>query len=215
VEGGTKNVKEKTYTTFQTAEICGVQPSSIIQWVKQKKMKAFVTPGGHRRIKQSDLLEFLKQYNFPIPEELKKSQKRLLIVEDDTAIGQLLKKVFENTMSEVTVEWTTDGIGALLALGNNPPDLIILDVVMPMVDGAQVLSTLRLDPITRNIKVIAVTGKRLAPEKMKFVQSYSDAFYLKPFDLNVVVKKAMSLLGVLNQHPNFEKELETQNVPTL
>lgn len=209
-------MKEKMYTTFQVAEFCGVRPSSIIQWIKQKKMKAFVTPGGHRRIRESDLQEFLKQYNFPIPDELKKEgRKRLLIVEDDVAIGQLLKKVFENSMSEVTTEWTTDGIGALLALGNNPPDLMILDVVMPVIDGAQVLATLRSDPRTSKIKVIAITGKRLVPEKMKFMQAHSDALYLKPFDLNTLVRQAMNLLNVLNQHPDFQKEAAPQNVPTL
>ena len=63
-------MQEKTYTTFQIADFCGVRPTTIIKWVKQKKIRAYVTPGGHRRIRHSDLLSFLKEYNLPIPDEL-------------------------------------------------------------------------------------------------------------------------------------------------
>ena len=56
---------EKTYTTFQIADICNVRPTTIIKWANQQRIKAYTTPGGHRRIRESDLLDFLKKYNFP------------------------------------------------------------------------------------------------------------------------------------------------------
>ena len=188
---------EKVYTTFQIAELCGVQPTTIIQWVKQKRMKAYVTPGGHRRVRESDLLKFLKQYEFPIPEELMgRKGRRILVVEDDPSVGRLLEKALGEAMGgDAEVEWIQDGIEALLVLGKKPADLVILDVVMPVVDGARVLATLRSDPRTAKTKVIGITGKRLGPEKLKFMQNHTDAFYYKPFDLHEIVQESKRLLG--------------------
>ena len=61
---------EKAYTTFQIAKICGVKSTTIISWIKKRKMEAYVTPGGHMRVKESDLIAFLKKYGLPIPEPL-------------------------------------------------------------------------------------------------------------------------------------------------
>ena len=188
--------REKTYTTFQIADICGVRPTTIIKWTKQKKLKAYTTVGGHRRILHKDLMGFLKQYGFPIPQGLNLRGKRILIAEDDASVGRLLQRALQKAGSEVDVDWTQDGIEALLALGKNPPDLMILDVVMPVVDGARVLATLHSDSRTQNVKVIGITGKRLPAEKLKFMQRHTDAFYLKPFDLNEFVRKCYSLLGI-------------------
>ena len=187
-------MQEKTYTTFQIAAFCGVRPTTIIKWVNENKIKAYTTVGGHRRILQSDLLHFLTQYKLPIPEELSKATKHVLIVEDDPAVGQLLRKALQKALNHVEIEWIKNGIEALLILGKSPPDLIILDVLIPVVDGARILATLRSDIQTRKIKVIGITGERLPPEKLKFMQSYTDAFYFKPFDVNELVNKTMVLL---------------------
>ena len=188
-------MREKTYTTFQIADICGVRPTTIIKWVKQKKIKAYVTLGGHRRVQESDLLEFLKRNNFPIPREMEHPQKRVLIVEDDDAVGNLLQKAFKKSAPDADVRWTKDGIGALLALGDTPPDLMVLDVVMPVVDGASVLATLRSDSRTRRIKVVGITGKHLSVEKVKHMQRHSDLFFLKPFDVGQMVQKSLALIA--------------------
>lgn len=189
-------MKEQTYTTFQVADICNVQPSSVIKWAKQNKIRAFTTPGGHRRIRYSDLLDFMNQYGFPIPDELGGERKKILIIEDDSSIAKMLQKTLQNTSSEFDIEIKEDGLEALLCLGSQKPHLIVLDVVMPLIDGARVLSTLKADPSTKNIPVIAITGKRLPPEKLKFMQLNTNAFYLKPFDVEEVAKKIATLLHI-------------------
>ena len=188
---------EKTYTTFQIAEMCGVRPTTIISWVKQKRIAAFVTPGGHRRVRETDLLAFLRQYQFPIPEGLgSASRRRILVVEDEASVGRLLKRALEEAFGdEVEVDWIDDGIQALLELGKKPVDLMISDVVMPVVDGAKVLATLKADPKTAKIKVIGMTGTKLAGEKLKFMEDHTDAFYYKPFNLNQIVEKSRELLA--------------------
>ena len=187
---------EKTYTTFQIAAMCGVRPTTIIKWIQQKRMPAFVTPGGHRRVGESDLLRFLKHYKLPIPEGMGGERgQRILVVEDEAAVGRLLKRGLEEVFEgKVEVEWIEDGIQALIELGKKPADLVILDVVMPVVDGARVLATLKADPVTAKVKVIGMTGKKLMGEKLKFMQEHTDAFFHKPFDLREIVQKSGELL---------------------
>ena len=187
---------EKVYTTFQIAKICNVRPTTIIKWIKEKRMSAYVTPGGHRRVGESHLLGFLKKYGFPIPENLG-SRKKVLIVEDDSAVGQLLQRVLKSALGNLCqVQWVKDGVGALLLLGDHPVDLVFLDVVMPGMDGVRVLSALKAGEKTKNIKVIGMTGQRLPDSKLKFMRAHTDAFFLKPFDVKKASEKAMQLLDL-------------------
>lgn len=187
---------EQTYTTFQIARICGVRPTTIIKWVNRKEIKAYVTLGGHRRVLRSDLIKFLKENNFPIPEELMTIQKKILVVEDDEAVGKLIQTSLQKISDGIEVKWTQDGIEALLTVSDYLPDLIILDVVMPVVDGSRVLSTLRSDAKTRNIKVIGITGEHLPSEKIDFIKSHTEGFFFKPFDMNEFVQKVVAVLNV-------------------
>ena len=186
--------RERTFTTSEVARICGVYPTTVIGWIKQGRIKAFATPGGHRRVLQGELRGFLERFGMPVPEQLRGGRRRVLIVEDEKDVGEMLRKALTARIPDAEIEWTQDGIGALLALGQRPPDLLVLDVVLPVVDGARVLASLRADPRTREIKVIGVTGKRLDPEKLKFMKRHTHAFFLKPFDVAAFADKALALL---------------------
>lgn len=187
---------EKTYTTFQAAAFFGVKPTTVIKWAQQNKIKAYATLGGHRRFQESDLLEFMKKYQMPIPEELGGRSKTVIIVEDDPPVGRLLQRFFERADKQLKVLWFDNGTEALISIGKNLPDLVVLDVVMPGIDGQGVLTLLRANVQSKQIKVIGITGKKLPPEKLKFMRQYTDAFYFKPFDVTVVIEKAKSLLGI-------------------
>ena len=195
-ERGNFNMREKSYTTFQVARLCDVYPSTVISWVNQDKLRAHTTPGGHRRIIKSDLVAFMKKYKLPMSAELLRERSRVLIVEDDPVVGRLLWKALRNASPSFDVEWLRDGVGALMALNKNPPDILVIDVVLPVVDGASVLASLRGDPQLRSIKVIGITGKTLPPEKLRFMRRHTEAFFLKPFDLEKFTAKVLDLLNV-------------------
>jgi len=77
----------KTYTTFYISKICDVYPTTVANWIDEGKLKAFTTPGGHRRVSADDLKEFLKKYNMPVPEKLfSNGKKKVLAVDDDKAV---------------------------------------------------------------------------------------------------------------------------------
>jgi excisionase family DNA binding protein len=174
-----------------------VRPTTVIKWANQSRIKAYTTPGGHRRVRESDLMAFLKKYGIPIPSELAGGgRKKILIVEDEQDIGQLLVRTFQKASNTEDIQWVKDGVEGLLAVGQSTPDLVILDVEMPLVDGARVLATLRSDAKTKEIKIIGITGKKLDDEKLRYMREHTDAFYFKPFKVSDLVEKALGLLNI-------------------
>lgn len=194
-------MRERTYTTFQIAEVCGVYPSTVINWVKNGDLKAFKTPGGHRRVLESELREFLVKFNFPMPAWLAVGKRRVLIVEDDPAVGKLLVRALKGASEELDVTWLKDGAEALLAMGREAPDLVLLDVFMPFLDGGVVLKTIRGSGTMAKTRVIGITGKRLEGQQKEDFESLTDAFFLKPFDIKVLVEKAINLLRTAPSAP--------------
>ena len=73
---------KKALSTNQAAQLCGVHRTTIINWVKEGKIRAYVTAGGHRSILPEDMVRFVESYRIPIPEG-KLAEKKLLIVDDD------------------------------------------------------------------------------------------------------------------------------------
>ena len=188
---------EKAFTTFQVAKICGVFPTTVINWVNRGKLPAYKTPGRHRRIVVSDLLSFLRKYKMPVPEWLVQEgaeRKRVLIVDDEPQVTRMLGKAFSKR-SGLEVRTVNDGIEALVLVGKWVPDLVVLDVVMPVVDGLRVCASLKSDPQTKNIRIIAISGKRLSDSSRQFLQRHADAYFTKPFDVMEMVDTALRLLG--------------------
>lgn len=185
---------KKVYTTFEVGEICGVYPTTVINWVNQRKLPAFVTPGGHRRVRREDLVDFLRKYKFPTPTELLGSRRRVLIVDDDAPFAKMLGRAFERHKEQFDVEVLNNGIEALVSIGRRPPDVAVVDVVMPMVDGQAVCSTLRACHDTRNVRIVAITGKKLPDHVAKFIRSKSDGLYRKPFEPYSLVRRVADIL---------------------
>ena len=193
-ERGNFNMREKSYTTFQVARLCDVYPSTVISWVNQDKLRAHTTPGGHRRIIKSDLVAFMKKYKLPMSAELLRERSRVLIVEDDPVVGRLLWKALRNASPSFDVEWLRDGVGALMALNKNPPDILVLDVVLPVVDGASVSP---LCAATRSCAQLKLSDheKAAAGEAALYAAPHGSLF-LKPFDLEKFTAKVLDLLNV-------------------
>lgn len=188
---------EKAFTTFEAAKICGVYHTSVINWANKGKLKVYLTPGGHRRIKLSDLLDFMRKFDFQIPEGLEKRSKSVLIVEDDSASRRLIQRTLEG-LSGVDVSTCADGLEALVAIGKDQPDLVILDIRIPQVNGIEVCKVLKSGEQTRPIRIAAVSGEALAGEEKAAIKEYADCFLQKPFTpaaLKAQVRKLLDLEG--------------------
>ena len=188
---------EKTFTTYQIAKFCDVYPSSVINWINDGKLKAFVTPGGHHRVLREDLVRFLNGCGIPLPTGLAgDARRKVLIVDDDEELARLLAKAFGRHPEAFRTEVLHSGVDALIRIGREVPDLVVLDIVLPKMDGCQVCRILKSRPETHAIKIIGISGKKYLLAEKKLAEYQVDAFYRKPLDLAVLVAKAAELLRV-------------------
>lgn len=185
----------KTYTTTEVSEICDVYPASVVNWVDSGKLKAYVTPGGHRRVVRADLIEFLKHFKIPIPPELLNDKKTVVVLDDEAEVARLVERAFAKYKDSFEVTTSTSAIETLLEIGQNPPDLLIIDMVMPEMDGLEVCAKLNAIENMKSMKIIAISGKRLPTEDLYETHGIS-AVFKKPLVLADVVQSAAKLLGV-------------------
>ncbi len=177
-------------TSYQVGALLQVNPSSINKWVKDGRIPAFRTPGGHRRIRAADLVAVLVHHNMPIPRTLAgASKRRLLIVDDDPRQLEALGRLFKPNADRVEVSLASNGVDALVQIGSLHPHVAVIDVVMPNVDGIEVCRRLKANPETAGIRIVLTTGQ-LTPDILDRAKAAgADAVTPKPLDVDVVLRE--------------------------
>jgi excisionase family DNA binding protein len=180
---------EHLLTSHEVGALLQVNPSSVKKWVNEGRIAAFRTPGGHRRIRVADLVDFLHRHAMPIPGKLAGASKRkLLIVDDDLMHLRALERRLKPYRSRVQMELVQNGIDALVMVGSFKPDLIVLDVYMPELDGIEVCRRLKLNADTRHIGVIVNTAHLTRPVEENAVAAGALTCVSKPMDLKVLIE---------------------------
>ena len=191
----TKNeaVAKTIYTTHEVSRLLHVNPRSVINWIEQSLLHSYRTPGGHRRIRRDDLLSFLHKHQIPTPESLVEGNFSVLIVDDEQEIVDIIKAFFKK-QGGYEVSSASDGITALIEVGRIKPDLLILDIMIPGVDGVEVCRRIKADSNNRTA-IVAVSG--IGDNEKKVLQAGADAFMAKPIDLDKLHTEAKRLLRIL------------------
>src|SRR5499427_5764191 len=189
----TKNATKTIYTTHEVSRLLHVNPRSVINWIEQSLLQSYRTPGGHRRIRHDDLLAFLRKHQIPTPASLIEGKFNVLIVDDDPGILDLIR-AFLQRQGGYQISTASDGITALIEVGRVKPDLMILDIMIPGVDGIEVCRRIKADSNNRTV-IIAVSGN--SEHETRILQSGADAFMSKPIDLEKLHTEAKRLLRVL------------------
>ena len=188
--------KRSFFTTFEISEICEVNPTTVQNWVKEKKLKAYVTPGGHRRIRKEDLRAFMGEFGLPIPPQVADTRPFVMIVDDEPSVLDMLKMLMESSGDETEVATAQDGVEALLMIGERKPDLLILDIMLPGMNGIEVCRKLKSSPGTRKIKIVAITGVRDPTLRPRILKAGADLFFEKPLDVTEFRESALKLVRV-------------------
>jgi excisionase family DNA binding protein len=187
---------ERLLTSHEVGDLLQVNPSSVKKWVNEGRIAAFRTPGGHRRIRVADLVDFLNRHSMPIPRPLAgASKQRLLVVDDDLMHLRALERRLRPYRSRVDIQLTQNGIDALVMVGSFKPDLIVLDVFMPELDGIEVCRRLKMKPETRRIGVIVNTAHLTKSVEENALAAGALTCVSKPMDLKVL----LGHLGLLQQ----------------
>lgn len=184
------------FSTFEAGRVCGVVHTTVINWVNKGLLKAHTTPGGHRRIALQDLVEFMQRFEMPIPPDLAGRRRRILIVEDDAMVQRMLRRALAALEDDVEVDACAGGLEALMKIGKEAPDLLVLDIRIPQVNGFEVLKLLRGSEQTKPIRIIVVTGEALSRENEAGVREQADELLRKPIDVPEFRRRAAELLGL-------------------
>ena len=181
------------YTTHEVSRLLHVNPRSVINWIEQSLLSSYRTPGGHRRIRRDDLLAFLRKHQIPTPESLVEEKFSVLIVDDEQEIVEILQ-TFLQRQGGYEISSASDGITALIDVGRVKPDLLILDIMIPGVDGIEVCRRIKAN--TKNkTAIIAVSGNN--ENEKKILQAGADAFLAKPINLDQLYSETKRLLRIL------------------
>ena len=118
---------------------------------------------------------------------------KIMIVDDNVDTVELLTKRFRARGYDIVTAY--DGEEALLKVGDSRPDLIVLDIMMPKVDGYEVCRRLKGNESTRHIPILMLTAKSEVPEKVRGLDTGADGYLTKPFDYNELAARVRSLLA--------------------
>lgn len=184
--------EEKAYTTFEAAKICHVTHHSIKNWIKQNLIKASRTPGGHYRILESDLDKFREEYDM-FPREKADEKKRVMVVDDDPDALALMEKILTDEGVELIKVSNATEVG--LKAAQLAPDLILLDFLMPEVNGFDVCKALRANELTRSTPIMAVTCLTKEEEIKRIFDCGADEYLAKPFKVDQLIEKVRELIG--------------------
>lgn len=188
-----KHKKEKTHTTFAISRICGVYPTTVANWVNKGILKAFATPGGHRRVTENDLIKFLKSHKIPVPDELVHSvRKKILIVDDNPDVRKAIKDVISTQKKKYEIFTAGDGFEAGLAVEKKKPHLVILDLLLPGIDGFGVCRIIKKH--NKKIKILAITGHNTPEVKNEIMEAGADAYLGKAFDTAMLLMTIKKML---------------------
>lgn len=174
-------------TLGQAARFLGVAQSTIRKWSDQGRVPAFYTPGGHRRYRRSDLESFVERSG----PGRSGSGPLVLVVDDDAGVRKLVRVALELEGYSVREAGSADE--GMRAVGEQEPDLILLDVMMPHVDGWEMLRRIQDRHGIGAIPVVMFSGKAGEDVEGEAASRGARGFVGKPFDLGRLVEQARQI----------------------
>jgi excisionase family DNA binding protein len=183
------------FTTGEAAEICRVSQQTIIRCFDAGRLEGFRVPGSKfRRIPRQSLVKFMRDNSIPL-DALESGKRKILVVDDDPEIVELIVDVLTRD-GKFDVKTASSGYEAGIATQRFRPDLILLDYMLPDVNGNVVCQTIRRNPDFENIKIIIVSGVVKQDEIDQLLKSGAEGFVKKPFSITELIDKITAALKI-------------------
>jgi excisionase family DNA binding protein len=181
------------FTTGEAAEICKVSQQTIIRCFDAGRLEGFRVPGSRfRRIPRQSLVKFMQENRIPL-DAIESGKRKVLIVDDDAEIVELIVDVLGRD-GRFETETASSGYEAGMATQRFRPELILLDYMLPDVNGNVVCQTIRKNPEFQNIRIIIVSGVVKQDEIAQLLKSGAQDFIRKPFDVAELTGKITAAL---------------------
>ena len=196
-DSGRRNsgLNRSIFTTGQVAEICNVSQQTIIRCFDKGRLRGFRVPGSRfRRIPRESLIQFMRENDIPL-DRLEMGKRRVLVVDDDPAIVEMLVELLERD-GRFQVQTAATGFDAGLRTREFRPDVIVLDYMLPDINGSVVVRSVRSDPSLSDVRIIIVSGVVNREDVQALLDCGADDFMQKPFSIEQLVKRITELACV-------------------
>lgn len=184
---------KKVFTTGEAAEICKLSQQTIIRCFDSGRLNGFRVPGSRfRRIPRDGLIRFMRENNIPL-DRIDSGKHRIVIVDDDPQIIELFMDVLGSD-NRLEIKSATTGYDAGILTEQFKPHVMILDYMLPDVNGNVVCKTVREQPDLADMKIIIVSGVVNQNEIQDLLQAGADEFVQKPFNIEKLLERIYALL---------------------
>ncbi|MDO4570711.1 MAG: response regulator [Planctomycetia bacterium] len=183
------------FTTGEAAKICKVSQQTIIRCFDTGQLKGFRVPGSRfRRIPREQLIIFMRENGIPT-DALEDGKRKILLVDDDLDIVSLIKDVLERD-GRFETRSANNGFEAGMMVKEYHPDLIVLDVMLPDINGKEVCQRVRSDKSMDNVQIICISGMVEQDRIEDLMASGANDFIHKPFDVDYLLKRICHFLDM-------------------
>ncbi len=183
------------FTTGEAAKICKVSQQTIIRCFDSGQLKGFRVPGSRfRRIPRDCLYNFMKDNNIPT-DALESGKRKVLVVDDDKELVELLVTVLESD-GRFETRSVNNGFDAGMMVKEYRPDLILLDVMLPDINGKDVCVRVRGDKSLEAVKILCVSGIVEEDKIEELRKAGANEFLSKPFDMDKLIALVCKLLEI-------------------
>ncbi|HLB00390.1 MAG TPA: response regulator [Bacteroidota bacterium] len=188
-------VHKKPLNVGLVAKICRVSKKTVLNWIYKGALKAFTTFGGHYRVWPGDLKDFLVVAGLDVPFQFVDERKTtFLIVDDDTTYAKLLKEALCTRFPSADVIMTEDGYEGLVLIGERKPQLLLLDLRMPKLDGFGVLEMLGQRKKDDSMKIVILSAYLDDETRARLKGGMVDQAWDKSENINIMLQSFEKLL---------------------
>jgi excisionase family DNA binding protein len=183
------------FTTGEAAKICKVSQQTIIRCFDNGTLKGFRVPGSRfRRIPRDHLFAFMRDNGIPT-DALESGKRKLLIVDDDEGLVELMSDAFQAD-GRFEIKTANNGFDAGMLVKDFRPDLVVLDVMLPDINGREVCQRVRMDPTMETVKIICISGMVEQEKIQELRDAGANDFMNKPFEVEKLVERACQMLDI-------------------
>lgn len=183
------------FTTGEAAKICKVSQQTIIRCFDSGQLKGFRVPGSRfRRIPRDQLFIFMRDNGIPT-DALESGKRKVLVVDDDRDLVELIVDVLERD-GRFETRTVNNGFDAGMMVKEYRPDLIVLDVMLPDINGKEVCQRVRNDSSLDEVKIICISGMVEEDKISELKASGANDFMQKPFDTEKLIERLCALLDI-------------------
>ncbi len=185
------------FTTGEAAKICKVSQQTIIRCFDNGSLKGFRVPGSRfRRIPREQLFSFMKDNGIPT-DALESGKRKILIVDDDVDLVELMSDAFAAD-GRFDIKTANNGFDAGMFVKEFRPDIVVLDVMLPDINGKEVCQRVRMDPTMKTVKIICISGMVEQDKIADLRAAGADDFMNKPFSIDKLVERCCDMLEMEN-----------------